>query len=234
MAMNDNLYDYSTGSLDDIRADLVLNDMEKQLIRQAGMVIQCPKDYVLFSAGDVSDQVYLIESGWVKIYRISADGKRVTVGSIRGPGELVGMAETFLDIKRTCFAGTISKGSVVLLSKTKFMEIMVQNSFLTLKIINLLAARMREAEAIIHEMVCSQALGRLATLLMKMGERMGEHTKNGIKINIHLTHEEIASMVGISRQTVTSALNTFKQEKSIAFEGRMIRINPDKLAKWLA
>jgi CRP-like cAMP-binding protein len=232
--MNGNLYDYSTDGLDNIRAGLVLNDMEKQLIRQAGIVIQCPKDYVLFSAGDVSDHVYLIESGWVKIYRISADGKRVTVGSIRGPGEMVGLAETFLDINRTCFAGTISKGSMVVLSKTKFEEIMGQNSFFTLKVIKSLAARMREAEAIIHEMVCCQALGRLAIMLMKMGERMGEHTKNGIKINLHLTHEEIASMVGISRQTVTSALNTFKQEKSITFEGRMIRINPDKLAKWLA
>ena len=217
-----------------LRADPMLDHTERLLVRQAGSTVHYPKGHVIFADGDISDRVYMIESGWVKIYRLSADGRRVTVGSIRSPGEMMALAETLLGVERTCFAGAISNVSMVVMTKQQFESLLAQHPFMAIKVAKLLGARMREAEAIIHEMVCWQAPGRLALMLMKMGEKMGEHTKNGIQINLHLTHEEIASMVGTSRQTVTSLLNTFKQERSITYEGRVIKIvNPDKLAKWL-
>ncbi|MCF8011181.1 MAG: Crp/Fnr family transcriptional regulator [Clostridiales bacterium] len=204
------------------------------IIREAGSTVHYPKGHVLFAAGDIADRVYLIESGWVKIYRLSLDGRRVTVGSIRSPGEMMGLAETMLSVERTCFAGTINDVSMVVLRKKQFEELLAKQPFLAIKISKILAARMREAEGIIHEMVCWQAPGRLALALMKISERCGKVTNNGIILDVQLTHEEIASMVGTSRQTVTSLLNTFKQEKSIAYEGRTIRItDPDKLTKWI-
>lgn len=204
------------------------------LIREAGSTVHYPKGHVIFAAGDISDRIYLIESGWVKIYRLSVDGRRVTVGSIRSPGELMGLAETLWGGERTCFAGAINNVSLVVMRKNKFEELLAQHPFLAIKVAKLLGARMREAEAIIHEMVCWQAPGRLALMLMKMGDRCGIQTKGGIRLNLQLTHEEIANMVGTSRQTVTSLLNTFKQEKSIVTEGREIKIiDPDKLSKWV-
>ena len=123
---------------------------------------------------------------------------------------------------------------MVIIRKNKFEELLARQPFLAIKVAKLLGARMREAESIIHEMVCWQAPGRLALMLLKIGERCGIESNRGIKINLPLTHEEIACMVGTSRQTVTSLLNTFKQEKSIILEGREINIvNPDKLAKWI-
>jgi len=214
--------------------NLALSETEKMLIRQAGSVVHYPKGHVLFSAGEIADRVYLIESGWVKIYRLSADGRRVTVGSMRSPGEMMGLAETLWGGERTCFAGAINNVSLVTLSKNKFEELLFQQPLLAIKVAKLLGARMREAESIIHEMVCWQAPGRLAMMLLKIGEKCGQESNKGIKINLPLTHEEIACMVGTSRQTVTSLLNTFKQEKSIILEGREINIvNPDKLAKWI-
>ncbi|RJQ26072.1 MAG: Crp/Fnr family transcriptional regulator [Peptococcaceae bacterium] len=213
---------------------LLLNETEKMLVRQAGSLVHYPKGQVIFSAGEIADRVYLIEGGWVKIYRLSTDGRRVTVGSIRSPGEMMGLAETLWGGERTCFAGAISNASLIVVGKSKFEELLAVQPFLAIKIAKLLGARMREAESIIHEMVCWQAPGRLALMLLKMGERCGVETKEGIKINLPLTHEEIACMVGTSRQTVTSLLSTFRQEKSIVLEGREINIvNPDKLARWI-
>lgn len=214
--------------------ELVLNETEKLLVRQAGSTVHYPKGQVIFSSGELADRVYLIESGWVKIFRISADGRRATVGSIRSPGEMMGLAETLWGGERTCFAGAISNVTLVTVGKKKFEELLAVQSYLAIKVAKLLGARMREAESMIHEMVCWQAPGRLALMLLKIGDRCGVEYKHGIKINMPLTHEEIASMVGTSRQTVTSLLNTFKQEKSISQEGREINIlNPDKLARWI-
>lgn len=211
-----------------------LSEVEKMIIRQTGSTVHYPKNHVVFAAGDIADRVFLIENGWVKIYRLSSDGRRVTVGSIRSPGELMGLAETLWGGERTCFAGAISNVTMVVVRKNKFEELLATHPVLALKIAKQLGARMREAEAIIHEMVCWQAPGRLALMLLKMGDRCGEESRNGIKINLQLTHEELANMVGTSRQTVTSLLNTFKQEKSIVYEGREIKIvDPDKLSKWI-
>ena len=211
-----------------------VDDMEKMLIKEAGSTVHYPKGHVIFTAGDISDRIFLIEIGWVKIYRLSADGRRVTVGSIRNPGELMGLAETLLGGERTCFAGAISNVSLVVLRKNKFEELLARYPFLAIKVAKLLGARMREAESIIHEMVCWQAPGRLALMLLKISDRCGIQTNDGIKLNLQLTHEEIANMVGTSRQTVTSLLNTFKQEKSIITEGREIKIlDPDKLSRWV-
>ncbi len=211
-----------------------LDEVEKIILREAGSTVHYPKNHVIFAAGDIADRVFLIESGWVKIYRLSLDGRRATVGSIRSPGEIMGLAETLWGGERTCFAGAISNVSLVIIRKNKFEELLSRHPVLALKVAKFLGARMREAEAIIHEMMCWQAPGRLAMMLLKMGERCGEEYKRGVKINLQLTHEELANMVGTSRQTVTSLLNTFKMEKGIDYEGRGIMIlNPDKLTRWI-
>lgn len=213
---------------------LVLEEEEKNLIREYGSVISYPKGQIVFAAGDAADRVYLIEEGFVKIYRITADGRRVTVGSMRSPGELMGLAETLYHDERTCFAGAINDVTLVVVRKNRFEELLEQHPAIAIKVAKTLGARMREAETIIHELVCWQVPGRLAMLLLKMSERAGIETEIGTKIDLRLTHEEIACMIGTSRQTVTSLLNTFKQEKSIIIEDREIYIvDPEKLNKWI-
>ena len=211
-----------------------LDEVEKMLLRETGITVHYPKNHIIFSAGDYADRVFLIESGYVKIYRLSPDGRRVTVGSIRSPGEMMGLAEILWGGERTCFASAINNVSMVIVRKKKFEELLASHTILALKVARLLGARMRDAEAMIHEMVCWQAPGRLALMLLKMGDRCGMASKKGIRIDLQLTHEELANMVGTSRQTVTSLLNTFKADKSIEYEGRSAMVlDPDKLSKWI-
>ncbi|MEG6616055.1 Crp/Fnr family transcriptional regulator [Peptococcaceae bacterium 1198_IL3148] len=213
---------------------LRLDEAEKKLIREAGMLMHYPKGHTLFSAGDIADRIYLVEEGYVKIYRIASDGRRVTVGCMRSPGELMGLAETLHHGERTCFAGAINDVKAVVVRKNKFEELLEAKPRLAVKVARLLGARMREAEAIVHELVCWQVPGRLALMLLKISELTGVKTDKGLKINLRLTHEEMANMIGTSRQTVTSTLNNFKNEKSITMEGRDIFITDlDKLTKWI-
>ena len=70
--------------------------------------------------------------------------------------------------------------------------------------------------------------------LVKMAKRMGVETPRGTKINFRLTHEEIAYMIGTTRQNVTSLLNVFKEENSIAIEDKELYIlDFDKLNYWI-
>ncbi|MEW5786196.1 MAG: Crp/Fnr family transcriptional regulator [Bacillota bacterium] len=213
---------------------LILDEREKERLYKIGATVKYPKGQIIFAAGEVADRVYLIEKGWVRIYRLSSDGREVTVGSIRNPGEMMGLAETLHHGRRTCFAGTISDVTLVVVTKKDFLDLLTEEHYLGLKVAKILAARMREAEAMVHELVCWQVPGRLALLLLKISERCGIPDNGGMKIKLRLTHEDIAGMIGTTRQTVTSLLNTFRREKSIEFQGREIKIlDPKKLANWV-
>ncbi|SPF31868.1 Cyclic nucleotide-binding domain protein [Candidatus Desulfosporosinus infrequens] len=214
---------------------LELEETEKNFIREYGTVVHYAKGQIIFSPGDTADRIYLIEKGFVKIYRITTDGRKVTVGSMRSSGQLMGLAETLYHGERTCFAGAINDSTLVVVRKSCMERLLVRHPLIAIKIATTLGARMREAEAIIQEMVCWQVPGRLAMLLLKMSERAGVETKTGTKITLRLTHEEIACMIGTSRQTVTSLLNMFKQENSIFIEEReMYILDTDKLNKWIS
>jgi len=213
---------------------LELDEVEKSLIREYGTVVHYSKGQIIFSVGDTADRIYLIEKGFVKIYRITTDGRSVTVGSMRSSGQLMGLAETLYHGERTCFAGAINDSTLVVVRKSCFERLLLQQPSIAIKVATTLGVRMREAEAIIHEMVCWQVPGRLAMLLLKMSERAGVETETGTKIMLRLTHEEIACMIGTSRQTVTSLLNMFKHENSISIEEREIYIlDTNKLKKWI-
>lgn len=192
-----------------------------------------PKGQIIFASGEYAGLVYLVESGWVKIYQLAGDGRRVTV-AIRHPGELVGLAETLCNSRRSCFAEAMDEVSLVVLKKENLLELLKSTPPLAIKIAEVLGGRLREAQATIHEMVSWPVHGRLALLLLKLAERSGVDTGDGIELNIRLTHEEIACMIGTSRPTVTSIFNALKNEKAIMMEGRDIKlIYPEKIKKWV-
>jgi len=223
--------EYVSKELDD---SLIVNERERQIIRRIGTKVRYPKGQIIFSSNEQADRVYLVEEGYVKIYRLSQDGRVVTVGSIRNPGEIMGLAETLYHGKRTCFAGAISDVTMVILNKGQFIDILDTEHHLALKVASLLGARMRAAEAMVYDLMCLQAPGRLALMLLKISERCGIKTNEGIKIKLKLTHSDIASMIGSTRQTVTSVMNTFRNQQCIEVQGREIVIkDPKKLAEWV-
>ncbi len=216
------------------REGLTVSDQEKKLIRKAGTLVGYPRDQIIWSPGEVADRVYLIESGYVKIYRLSADGQEVTVGAIRNPGEMIGLAETLYHGNRVCYAGAIRNVSLVVLTKEQFLELLAFEHRLALRVSKLLAARMRAAESKVFELVSWQASARLALFLLKVGNSCGTPAPEGVKIKLPFTHNELASMIGTSRQTVTTLLAAFRQENSITVDDRMIVItDPRKLAAWV-
>ncbi len=210
-----------------------LDDCDKNLVRMAGLKINYPKGQIIFASGEYAGLAYLVETGWVKIYRLAADGRKITV-AIRHPGELVGLAETLCNSRRSCFAEAMNEVDLVVLKRDSLLDLLRSNPRLALKVAEVLGGRLREAQATIHEMVSWPVHGRLALLLLKLAERSGVDTGNGIELNLRLTHEEIACMIGTSRPTVTSIFNSLKSEKAILMKGRDIKIiYPEKIKKWI-
>lgn len=215
-------------------ARTLLTEEEVGHIVQSGTIVRYKKGQIIFSESDAADRVYFVKEGYVRIFRITQYGRRVTVGCIRSPGQLMGLAETLYGGDRTCFASAIDDVTIVVIRHQQFLDLLEKHPAIAIKVTINLAIRMREAEGIIEEMVCFQVPGRLAQLLIKMAKRAGMETPRGTKISFRLTHEDIAYMIGTSRQNVTSLLNTFKYENSIAIEDKELYIlDIEKLNSWV-
>jgi len=212
-----------------------LLEYEQEIIRQIGQPVFHKKGSIIFRLGDAADRVFMIERGLVKIFRLTTDGRHIAVGSIRHPGELMGLAEALQGGERSCYAGAINDVELVVVRRDDFQEMLLCEPHLAIKIARMLATRMREAESSIHELVSRSVPGRLAAMLIKLGRRYGEQMDGGgTRINLNLTHEELASMIGSSRQTVTSLMAMFRDENSISVKGKEISItDPQKLANWI-
>ncbi|GBF35318.1 cAMP-binding protein [Desulfocucumis palustris] len=211
-----------------------LEEFEKEMLRQIGRKYSYGRGEVIFSAGDPADIIYLLESGTARIYRLAGDRRQVTVGSLRGAGELMGLAEALAGVKRTCHACSLEPLNLILVKYEDFQNLLLKAPLLSIKVARMLAYRMRDAESSIRDMVALMAPERLACTLLKISRSHGVMTGDGLKINLRLTHGDLASMIGASRQTVTSMITVLKQENIIVQEGREYKIkDPVKLKRRL-
>ncbi len=200
------------------------NEEEWSKLFEKAVKMKLPKGSTVFSAAESSQGVFIIESGWVKISRISNEGRESVVGCIRNPKEIIGLAEVLLDKKRTCNAVAITNIEIGFLRREDFYNLIKEDFNISLKVMRLLAERMREAEENVHNLSSKYVSKRLASFLYKASFKWGVDDFDGIKIPLNLTHEEIAQVVGTSRQTTTKALNMLQQRGIIKLEKKQIKI----------
>lgn len=209
------------------------SEAEKLLLESAGTLLTYPKGQIIFSAGQRTGEVYYIKNGWVRIYRTTSDGRQVSV-ALRYPGEFIGLAEIFSGAERECFAESMDTVTLLTIWAEEFNSLLLQKPGFSAKIMRLMGARLREAQNTIHDFITNQTQGRLALVLKNMAERSGTFRGDYINVKLRVTQEELACMIGASRQTVSSLLTLFKEDGCLIYEGReIIAVNPKKLNSWI-
>lgn len=212
-----------------------LKERELTYLHKVGSVINYPKGQIIFSTGQKSNEVYLIKSGLVKIYRTARDGRQVSV-AIRYPGEFIGLAEVLSDYsEREYSAEAMDNVSVLIIWQDAFKKLLTDYPDFSSRMLKLMCDRLREAQNTIYDFIMNPTQGRLAIALLNMAERAGIEEKDGIiKVGLRVTQEELACIIGSSRQTVSSLLNLFKEDGSLIYEGREITgVNVNKLRTWV-
>jgi len=186
----------------------------------------------IFEQENCAKFVYLIETGHIKIFRISPFGTIVTVG-IRKGGDVIGIAEVLREINRCCFAKTIELSELWKMDGNTFKELLYSHPQLALKIAATMSSRLREAETTILNLMTLEVDRRLARLLLSLAEKGTSLGEKGLKLNVKLTQDEMATMIGSCRQTVTTTLQKFRDQKLIYSNKRNIEIiNLDNLKRF--
>lgn len=181
---------------------------------------------VIFRQGSTDHRMYLLESGRVKLIRESAD-RRVQLLSIHAPGEMLGEIPVF-DPKggpRTASALAMHDGTqVVWLEREVLFHWFDEHPKVAVDMLQVMAGRMRDNNERISDLVFMDVPARLAKTLINLASRFGEPIEAGVKVPHDLTQEELAQLVGSSRETVNKALMDFANRGWIARDGRSIVI----------
>jgi len=198
----------------------------------ANMVsVKIPKGTILFAEGDEGDQLYVIAEGKLKLGTSSSDG-RENLLSILGPGEMFGELSLFDPGPRTSTATAVTDAKLLSLGQEKLLPWLAENPKVSLQLLARLAQRLRRTNEAVGDLVFSDVPGRVAKALIDLGERFGKKTDEGLFVHHDLTQEELAQLVGASRETVNKALADFAGRNWLKLDGRAVLITDfERLSK---
>jgi len=181
----------------------------------------------LYLPGDPSSSVYLLKKGRVKIANTAPSGKEVTF-EILEPGEVFGELEVLEDAPRSTSAEALDDTLICVIPRKDFDQYLAMHPNVTVKLTKLIGLRLRKIQSRVEDLVFRDVPARLAHLLVELGKTDGVTDKQGIRLKAKLTHQEMANLIGCSRETVSATMGHFRDQGLIHVDGRTITIVNEK------
>lgn len=164
----------------------------------------------LFHLGDPANHLFIVTAGKVKLTRPSRQlPTRESLLWLLGPGDMFGELSLFDEGTRTTSAVTVTPATVASIEREVLLSLMDDHPDLTRAVLRQLAGRLRQAHDTLTGLTQSDVSGRLAAVLLLMGDRFGQTTEAGLEVPRDLTQQELGQMIGASRERVNRTLNEF-------------------------
>lgn len=188
-----------------------LSDADIEAIGHATTMTHCRPGQVILSPDDRPDRIHILKKGKVRVYRVTPDGKQLTLdiydkGTILGDMRLLGQ-----DPIPEAYAQTIDAAVICTITPDELRRLIERFPIIGVNIISYLSARLREAERELEAMAYQRVGQRLARKLIDLAGRFGVETVRGTLIQARLTQQELAEMIGTTRETLAHTLSDFRR-----------------------
>jgi CRP/FNR family transcriptional regulator, cyclic AMP receptor protein len=206
-------------------------DVESATSLEAAMTTRSvPRGHVVFREGDPGDRLFVVLDGKVKIWRAAPDG-RENLLAVLGAGEMFGELSLFDPGPRTASVSAVTDSRLASLGHDGLRPILDRPG-VGGQLLQALAQRLRRTNESLADLVFTDVPGRVAKALLDLAEKFGTETAEGTRVQHDLTQEELAQLVGASRETVNKALSEFASRGWLQLEGRtVLLIDRDRLAR---
>lgn len=208
-----------------------MEEAETRALLASMTKIELARGDVLFTEGQPGDRLYVIREGKIKLGRSSGDGRENLI-AVLGPGEMFGELSLFDPGPRSLGASAVSDSVVYELGHQALVAALEENPGVAKHLLTALARRLRRTNEALADLVFSDVPGRVAKALLDLSTRFGEEVDEGIRVAHDLTQEELAQLVGASRETVNKALADFAGRGWVRREGRaVVLLDIDRLER---
>lgn len=183
-----------------------------------------PKGSILFVDGEEPRGVFILCSGRAKLTTSSSEGRTLIV-KIAEAGEVLGASATILGRPYEVSAETLEPSQLNFIKRDDFLRFLSSHTEACMHTAQQLSEKYQSAQREIRSLGLAQSTAeKLGKLLLDWCALHGETTPKGIRLKVLLTHEEIAQMIGTTRETVTRLLSEFKRKKIVEVKGSTIVI----------
>jgi CRP/FNR family transcriptional regulator, cyclic AMP receptor protein len=208
-----------------------LDEDETKALRAGVTDVALARGERLFDEGDGGDRLYVVLDGKIKLTRTSADGRENLI-SLVGPGEMFGELSLFDPRPRTMSASAVTDVRLAALAHDDLRSWLAGHPDVAMHLLAALARRLRRTNEVMSDLVFTDVPGRVAKALLDLAARFGTKQEEGVHVNHDLTQEELAQLVGASRETVNKALADFVARGWIQLQPKsVLLLDPERLRK---
>jgi len=183
-----------------------LSDMERH-----ARIRSYPKGSAVYLPNDETDSAFLLADGRIRICSTTPDGKQAILAFVE-PGEIFGELALVQPGEREERAEAAVNSTVVLLPGSQLRDLMEASPHLTLGVSKLIGLRRQRIERRLRSLLFRSNRDRLGSLLLELVEQYGRMTNEGLLVGIKLSHQELANIIGVTRETVTVLLGEMQLE----------------------
>ena len=179
---------------------------------------------VIFHRDDPGQVLYMIKEGKVKICIISPDGQEVSL-TVFGKGEVFGEFALLDGLPRSADAVALERVECYTLQRSDFQNAILKNPKIAILVLEAMSKRLRNTNNMVEDLIFLDVYGRVAKKLLELADAHGVKTEEGVVIDVRLTQQELASMVGASRESVNKVLGYFTDKNFISTDKHRITIH---------
>jgi CRP/FNR family transcriptional regulator len=189
------------------------------------------KGHVVFNEGDDGDRLFIVLDGKVKITRAAVDGRENLI-AVLGTAEMFGELSLFDPGPRTASVSAVTDATLASLDHDDLRPLLLERPGVAVELLQALAQRLRRTNEAMADLVFTDVPGRVAKALLDLAEKFGVVEADGTRVRHDLTQEELAQLVGASRETVNKALSEFAHRGWLRIEGRsVLLLEPERLTR---
>ena len=196
-----------------------LPEEDQELMASMMIPRNIKKKGLVYSEGDHADKLYILKEGRIKITRLGEDGKELTMDIIE-PGDIFGELTLAGETQRETNAEALEDSFICTVARDDFERFLKMRPNLTFTLTKWIGTRLRKIENRFENLIFQDVRTRLFSLLEDLAEKYGEDVAAGRKIAIKLSHQELANLIGATRETVTFELNKMKKLDDLIVEGK--------------
>jgi CRP/FNR family transcriptional regulator len=211
-------------NFDSIPLFACLSEADRRELATHAMEVPIQKGQFIFREGDPADWFHIVKHGNVKCVKSSPEGREVTL-KVLMPGDLFCCeASAFTGEGHPGCAQSMGEGTIIKIHRKTMLDMIQRNPEAAVNIINYLSLRLRESQDNAKGFALDRAEQRVAAILVNLTQRSGIQEANGIRIGVRLTHQDLADMAGLTKETTSRILSRFKKDLVIAGSGKHLII----------
>ncbi|AKX93573.1 Crp/Fnr family transcriptional regulator [Neomoorella thermoacetica] len=209
-----------------------LEPEELQHIASLALLRRYRKNMYIFMEGEPGDAFYFVKKGAIKLFQVLEDGREKILHFVR-EGEIFAEVLLFEGGPYPATAQTLEDTEVGIIRNADMEKLLSAHGEMAVKIIKVMSRRLRQAQNHIRDLALKGAYGRLASSLLQLAREYGKPREDGVTIDLNLSQQELASLIGTSRETVARILSDFKRLGAVEVERQRITLlEPEKLKGW--